>query len=159
MAQTRPGRNDFKSRIIDLYFTSRARKYTLHGNRRSSDNDKHSGSRRSIAIQTSECHVADREDIGVELGLLRNQRGLDAEPRRRHENPIDPFAVLCSLLCGLAAHVAAQTAQLTGRITDANGAVVVGAVVAVTQVSTGVRREAVSNEEGYYTVPLLPPGE
>lgn len=62
------------------------------------------------------------------------------------------------LLYGLAAQAAAQTAQLTGRITDASGAVVAGAAVTVTQVSTGVQREAVSNEEGYYTVPLLPPG-
>lgn len=66
--------------------------------------------------------------------------------------------VFCSLLCSLAAQVVAQTAQLTGRITDASGAVIAGAAVTITQISTGVEREAVSNEEGYYTVPLLPPG-
>src|SRR5712692_816297 len=51
-----------------------------------------------------------------------------------------------------------QMAQLTGRITDTSAAVIPGAQVTVTHVATGIKKEAVSNEEGYYTVPLLPPG-
>lgn len=51
-----------------------------------------------------------------------------------------------------------QTAQITGRITDAGGAIIVGANVAVVNTETGVRRELLSNAEGYYTAPLLARG-
>ncbi len=50
------------------------------------------------------------------------------------------------------------TAQITGRITDPSGAVIVNARVAVTSADTGITREVASNESGYYTVSLLPPG-
>src|SRR5262245_29759202 len=53
----------------------------------------------------------------------------------------------------------AQTAQLTGRISDQAGAVVPGAQIIVTNVGTGLSRESVSNNEGYFTIPLLQPGE
>jgi hypothetical protein len=52
----------------------------------------------------------------------------------------------------------AQTAQLTGRVTDQTAAVVPDTLVTVTNTGTGIRRESSTNEEGYYTVPLLPPG-
>jgi outer membrane receptor protein involved in Fe transport len=51
-----------------------------------------------------------------------------------------------------------QTAQITGRITDSARAVIVGAQVSVVNTETGVRRELLSNEEGYYTAPLLARG-
>jgi hypothetical protein len=62
-------------------------------------------------------------------------------------------------LMPLAGALFAQTAQITGRVTDATGAVVPGATVTVTNVATGAERRVVTNETGYYTVPLLPPGE
>lgn len=52
----------------------------------------------------------------------------------------------------------AQNAQMTGRITDPTGAVVPQADVSVIASNTGVRRRVSSNQEGYYTVPLLQPG-
>ncbi|MCI0628693.1 MAG: TonB-dependent receptor, partial [Acidobacteria bacterium] len=52
----------------------------------------------------------------------------------------------------------AQTAQITGRITDSSSAVIHGANITVTHVDKGVKRDTTSNEEGYYTVPLLQPG-
>ncbi len=52
----------------------------------------------------------------------------------------------------------AQSAQVTGRITDTSHAVIQGASVTVTNVSKGQDRQTHSNEEGYYTVPLLEPG-
>jgi hypothetical protein len=52
----------------------------------------------------------------------------------------------------------AQTAQVTGRVSDASGAVVPGAQITLTNQATGSKRETVANDEGYYTVPLLPPG-
>ncbi|MCC7342844.1 MAG: TonB-dependent receptor [Bryobacterales bacterium] len=51
-----------------------------------------------------------------------------------------------------------QSAQMTGRITDPSGAVVPDANVSVVASETGVRRRVSSNQEGYYTVPLLQPG-
>ncbi len=53
----------------------------------------------------------------------------------------------------------AQTAQITGRVTDSTGAVVPGTTITVRQVATGIDRKVATNEAGYYTVPLLPPGE
>ena len=52
-----------------------------------------------------------------------------------------------------------QNAQITRRVTDQPGAVVVDAEVNVTNQQTGLTRHAVSNEEGYFTVLFLPPGE
>jgi hypothetical protein len=53
----------------------------------------------------------------------------------------------------------AQTAEITGRITDATGAVVADASLTVTNVGTGAQRAVSSNSDGYYTVPLLLPGQ
>jgi hypothetical protein len=50
------------------------------------------------------------------------------------------------------------TGQLTGRITDSSGAVVPGVQVTVKQTNTGISRTAETNDEGYYTATLLPPG-
>lgn len=50
------------------------------------------------------------------------------------------------------------TGQLTGRITDTSGAVVSGVKVTVKQTHTGITRTAETNNGGYYTATLLPPG-
>jgi len=67
------------------------------------------------------------------------------------------FAVMC--LGALAGLCLGQTAQITGRVTDSTGAVIPGTSLAVTNVATGVDRQVTTNEAGYYTVPLLPPGQ
>lgn len=51
-----------------------------------------------------------------------------------------------------------QTAQIAGTISDASGARVPQAQVTAKEVDTGAQRNVTSNAEGYYTVPLLPPG-
>lgn len=53
----------------------------------------------------------------------------------------------------------AATATLSGRVTDPNGAVIVGAKVIATQKATGAKREAVTNSEGLYALTNLSPGE
>ena len=63
------------------------------------------------------------------------------------------------LLAGMGGTIFGQTAQVTGRITDAAGAVLPAAQVTITNQRTGLIRESVSNSEGNYTLPLLPPGE
>ncbi|OYW07438.1 MAG: hypothetical protein B7X34_10995, partial [Acidobacteriia bacterium 12-62-4] len=59
----------------------------------------------------------------------------------------------------LAASLAfAQNAAIQGLVTDASKASISGATVTVTNVGTQTVRTANTNGEGFYTVPLLPPG-
>jgi len=51
-----------------------------------------------------------------------------------------------------------QTAQITGRITDSTDRVVPDASVDLANVDTGIEKTAASNDQGYYTLPLLNPG-
>ncbi len=51
-----------------------------------------------------------------------------------------------------------QTAQLTGKISDQSGSIVPGAVVTATNAATGLKQAAETNDQGNYTIPLLPPG-
>jgi len=68
------------------------------------------------------------------------------------------FVLAVAVLCGVW-RVAAQTnAGLSGIVTDASGAVVQAAKVSVSNVDTGLRREAVTNDSGLYEFPLLQPG-
>src|SRR6266496_4122919 len=62
----------------------------------------------------------------------------------------------CSLLT-----VAAQsaTATLSGTVQDQNGAAIPGVSLTVVNKGTQLKREATTNDEGSFTVPLLPPGQ
>ncbi|MDX2033509.1 MAG: carboxypeptidase regulatory-like domain-containing protein [Blastocatellia bacterium] len=66
---------------------------------------------------------------------------------------------LVTLFFALALPALAQTAQVTGRVTDQAGAVVPDTKVTVTNVGNGFKREAVTNDDGFFTVPLLQPGQ
>ena len=71
------------------------------------------------------------------------------------------LALGLALVCGPAAGPAlAQTIRgtITGTVTDSTGGVVPGATVTVTNTATGISSSAVTNQEGGYTIPLLPPG-
>ena len=50
------------------------------------------------------------------------------------------------------------TTSLSGTVTDTSGAIIPGASVAVKSNSTQTTYEAVSNENGYFTVPSIDPG-
>src|SRR5712692_3018074 len=52
----------------------------------------------------------------------------------------------------------AQTATVNGIVTDASDAVIVGAQLAISNLETGLRREAQSNESGAFSFNLLPVG-
>ncbi len=52
----------------------------------------------------------------------------------------------------------AQDAQIGGRVTDPSGAVIPRTDVSVKNTATGVQRKTQSNDEGYYLIPLLQPG-
>ena len=65
--------------------------------------------------------------------------------------------VLCTLL--LARGLAAQdTASLTGTIRDQTGAVLSEAGVVLVNAATGLTRHFVTNSDGEYVAPALPPG-
>jgi len=75
------------------------------------------------------------------------------------EKMISSVRVL-GLMLAVAGALNAQTtaALLSGRVTDPSGSVVPGSAVVVTNVETGIRRETVTNQEGYYALPQLEPG-
>jgi hypothetical protein len=50
------------------------------------------------------------------------------------------------------------TATLTGVVVDENDAAIADVDLNVTNADTGLRREAVTDSQGYFVVPLLPPG-
>jgi carboxypeptidase family protein len=67
--------------------------------------------------------------------------------------------VLVLLLTGANAWAqAGSTAQISGTVKDSSGAVLPGVDVAVTQTDTGLKRNAVSDANGAYVLPNLPPG-
>ncbi len=57
-----------------------------------------------------------------------------------------------------AADAQVTTSTVTGRVVDGQGNVVPGAKVTVTSVTTGAERTAITNSDGEYTVPNIPPG-
>ncbi len=68
------------------------------------------------------------------------------------------FALFALFGCAV---VSAQspTATVTGQVTDPGGAAVPGAKVVARNPATNISHEGVANDQGLYTIPLLPPGE
>ena len=60
----------------------------------------------------------------------------------------------------LTTHAAAQSAGgwVSGTVLDEDGAVITGAAVTAFNPATGLERRAVTNGEGYFSIPLLPAG-
>ena len=68
---------------------------------------------------------------------------------------------LCAALCVWPAPARAQqvaVAQVSGQVVDANGAVVAGAIVRLTEVEKAVAHNTASNADGNYVLPGLPVG-
>ncbi|HXE14892.1 MAG TPA: carboxypeptidase-like regulatory domain-containing protein, partial [Bryobacteraceae bacterium] len=65
------------------------------------------------------------------------------------------MAVLLAAVCALGQ--GGGNAALTGTVVDPTGAAVAAAKVTLTQVGTDVRRTAVSNSNGQFNIPSLPP--
>src|SRR5712691_1051478 len=68
--------------------------------------------------------------------------------------------IVCGLLVSGIANGQSQSnaADLQGYVRDPQGAVVVGATVTVRNPATNFTREATTNDEGYYQITNLPPG-
>ena len=65
------------------------------------------------------------------------------------------------LVTGAASIVYSQafTAALVGTVFDTDGGVLPGATVIVTNIDTAQERTVTSDQQGRFTVPLLPPGQ
>jgi hypothetical protein len=57
-----------------------------------------------------------------------------------------------------AAYAQATTANLSGTVIDGTGAVVPDVRIIVMSTTLGLQRQATTNKDGYFTIPLLPPG-
>ena len=60
--------------------------------------------------------------------------------------------------CVLALHAQAPTGQITGTVVDASGAVVRGASVTASNAATNQQRATITDEDGLFLIPALPPG-
>jgi len=58
----------------------------------------------------------------------------------------------------LSAQAGASTAHVEGRVTDANGALIVESNVAAIATDKGFSRKAITSQEGQYSLLSLPPG-
>ena len=66
--------------------------------------------------------------------------------------------MLTSLAVPASAQSQASTAEINGRVVDAQGGVLPGVTVTAKNEATGYVRTAVTNNEGLFGLPLLPPG-
>jgi hypothetical protein len=69
------------------------------------------------------------------------------------------WILLCLSAIAIPAWTQTSTGEITGLITDSSGAVTPKAEIEVMNSGSGTRWKAVTNDSGYYTVPLLPPGD
>src|ERR1700681_1337755 len=95
------------------------------------------------------------------LGSNWAQRESEKQARHLQHGILSRLSVFGSILIVwfLAAACAfGQTAQISGVITDSSGAVVPKASTTALNRDTGISRTSESNHDGYYTVPLLQPG-
>ena len=74
----------------------------------------------------------------------------------RQEYPVHLVLLAVVMILGIPAF--GQTAAITGVITDAKAGAVGDATVTARNVNTGIKIEAPTNYEGYYTFPRLNPG-
>jgi hypothetical protein len=71
------------------------------------------------------------------------------------------FLLLFVFVCSLSispAMFAQATGSFSGTVTDKSGSVITGASVTITSQGTGVSRDAKTDDEGHFVVPLLPVG-
>lgn len=67
------------------------------------------------------------------------------------------FAFTCLLLCNISIFAQTSTANLSGSVIDEKNAAIAGATLKLTNKETGFERTVVTNENGSFNLPLLPP--
>lgn len=92
--------------------------------------------------------------------MSRLRASTSSNPRVRRPSLLLGIATLVAVVVLAATPGAAQSTlgTIRGTVSDAQGAVVPGATVIVTDEDTGVAREVVSTSEGLFEVPNLRPG-
>jgi hypothetical protein len=80
----------------------------------------------------------------------------------KHVRIASRVATVIALMLATAALASAQsqatTAEINGRVVDNQGGVLPGVTVTAVNQETGYNRSVVTNEEGVFVLPLLPPG-
>src|SRR5579871_2860626 len=69
-----------------------------------------------------------------------------------------PAALLLLVLCAAAVYGQSELATVTGAVIDAGGAAIPAADVTIRNTDTNITHHSLTNEEGYFTLPNLPPG-
>ena len=72
-----------------------------------------------------------------------------------HQSRVALLIISVTFLSNLHAQVAGS---ITGKVDDASGAAISAASVTVKSLETGATRTTVSDDNGNFTIPLLPPG-
>jgi hypothetical protein len=75
-----------------------------------------------------------------------------------HARVLLALASCLILLLALPVHAQKTSGQITGSVVDEKGAALPDTTVVITQLGTGLKREAQTNEDGIYTAQDLPPG-
>jgi hypothetical protein len=73
--------------------------------------------------------------------------------------PAFAAALVCLVAFALPVNAQSNRGTITGTVTDPNGAVVAGAKVTATHITTGTVREATTGDDGTYSIPALDPGD
>ena len=68
-------------------------------------------------------------------------------------------ALVVLLVTSVAVMAQSPSATLTGTVTDQNDAVVPGVNISVINIANAFQRSTITNNDGAFTVPLLPPGD
>jgi hypothetical protein len=77
---------------------------------------------------------------------------------KRGKKLLASLAAMLLLVSAVSVRAQETTATLTGQVTDQSGAAVAAADVILTNLRTGEERKTTTNEEGYYSLTLVPPG-
>ena len=69
------------------------------------------------------------------------------------------FRFASALLATLPIFAQSPVGSISGTVKDPSGAVILGAAITSTSVSDGAKRAVSSNDQGYFLIPTLQPGE
>ena len=77
---------------------------------------------------------------------------------RRAMRGFSSASLVLYLVCTAGLRAQQFRGSFTGTVTDTSGGVIPGARVTATEIDTGMSQTSVTQEDGSYTIPLLPPG-
>ncbi len=93
--------------------------------------------------------------LRVVLLIFRRDQPMKNQRRKFLSVVLITFALS---LAGAMAQAQSATASLSGAVTDPQNAAIAGATIKAVNTATNLERRTTTNSEGYFTLPLLPPG-